>query len=380
MDTRDIHTELVAALERRGKTRQAGDLVEFCCPRHEDKKPSAWLGNSRWGCHACGFEEYLDTLCTEVGVAPPKDGFTLEDYADLKCFSVENLRRWGVETGRTSKFDNDLVAIPYRDADGKTPRVKFRKASGTFWDPDHGKGQTHLYGLDMLAKAPNDMAVVMVEGESDCHAAWHHKRLAIGVPGANTWKSEWKHLLADREVYVWQEPGEAGANFAALICRDLPNAKVIRGMNGTNDLADLHKAAGGNFGAELDQLMATASKHTAPPVEKPLANGDRDEVAAGSTIVKRLSDVEPEQVRGLWQGRIPLGNITVLDGDPGTGKTTPMLAVAARAKATGLSWRSPQPPAKAVPDSQGSVKRETSPTPSNTQAWLRYSSCSSIAR
>ncbi len=171
MDTRDIHGELVTALERRGKTRQAGDLVYFCCPRHEDKNPSAWLGEHRWGCHACGFEEYLETLCVEVGVAPPKYGFTVEDYAQLKGFSLEKLKKWGVETGRTMKFDNDLVAIPYRDADGKLLRHKFRKATGTFWDPDHGKGQTYLYGLDMLAKTPATMPVILVEGESDCHAA-----------------------------------------------------------------------------------------------------------------------------------------------------------------------------------------------------------------
>lgn len=34
-----------------------------------------------------------------------------------------------------------------------------------------------------------------------------------------------------------------------------------------------------------------------------------------------LSDVEPEDVEWLWERRIPLGKITVLDGDPGNGKS-----------------------------------------------------------
>jgi AAA domain len=43
-----------------------------------------------------------------------------------------------------------------------------------------------------------------------------------------------------------------------------------------------------------------------------------------------LSDVQPEQVRWLWQGRIPLGKITVIDGDPGLGKSLITLDLAAR--------------------------------------------------
>ncbi len=43
-----------------------------------------------------------------------------------------------------------------------------------------------------------------------------------------------------------------------------------------------------------------------------------------------LSDVQPEEVRWLWRGRIPLGKVTVLDGDPGVGKSVITLDVAAR--------------------------------------------------
>jgi AAA domain-containing protein len=34
-----------------------------------------------------------------------------------------------------------------------------------------------------------------------------------------------------------------------------------------------------------------------------------------------LSEVETHQIEWLWQGRIPLGKITILDGDPGMGKS-----------------------------------------------------------
>ena len=255
MDTRDIRTELVTALERRGKVRRSGKTLEFCCPQHDDTNPSAWLGEHHWGCHACGFDEPLDSLCDHLGVERPTWGFTLEQYAELKRFDIPKLQKWGVETA-TIGNGGQVVAFAYRDAEGKTLRRKFRRLTGdtlTWWE---GKSlPTHLYGLDMLAKTPATMPVILVEGESDCHAAWHHKRLAIGVPGANGWKSKWSPLFKDRETYVWQEPGAAGEKFVADICQDLPEAKVIQ-ANGTKDLADLHKEAGKDFSTKFDEMMA----------------------------------------------------------------------------------------------------------------------------
>ena len=48
----------------------------------------------------------------------------------------------------------------------------------------------------------------------------------------------------------------------------------------------------------------------------------------GHTV--RLSDVVPESLRWLWKDRIPAGKITVLDGDPGLGKSTLLCEFAAR--------------------------------------------------
>ena len=53
--------------------------------------------------------------------------------------------------------------------------------------------------------------------------------------------------------------------------------------------------------------------------------------AAGPiTSTVKLSDVQPEKVSWLWRGRIPLGKVTILDGDPGLGKSTLLLDIAAR--------------------------------------------------
>jgi RecA-family ATPase len=57
------------------------------------------------------------------------------------------------------------------------------------------------------------------------------------------------------------------------------------------------------------------------------------ELAAGRIRLAEgelLSEVEVEAVTWLWKGRVPLGKLTILDGDPGMGKSTILLDLAAR--------------------------------------------------
>jgi hypothetical protein len=59
---------------------------------------------------------------------------------------------------------------------------------------------------------------------------------------------------------------------------------------------------------------------------------------AGGPQVVSLADVEPEHVEWLWDDHLPLGKLVVLDGDPGVGKSTVSLDIAAR-----VSTGSPMP-------------------------------------
>lgn len=53
--------------------------------------------------------------------------------------------------------------------------------------------------------------------------------------------------------------------------------------------------------------------------------------------LKRLSDVQPERLQWLWPGWMPMGKIVTLDGDPGLGKSTLALDIAATVT-TGGRW------------------------------------------
>jgi hypothetical protein len=66
-------------------------------------------------------------------------------------------------------------------------------------------------------------------------------------------------------------------------------------------------------------------------------NGSPDPNVRRNQVGILLSEVEAEQVSWLWTGRIPLGKLTVLDGDPGRGKSALLTDAAARVS-VGLPW------------------------------------------
>jgi hypothetical protein len=65
---------------------------------------------------------------------------------------------------------------------------------------------------------------------------------------------------------------------------------------------------------------------------------------------RRVSTVQREQLQWLWPGRIPLGKLTLLAGDPGLGKSLVTLDIAARVS-TGRPW----PDCPLVPGQVGEV-------------------------
>ncbi len=54
-------------------------------------------------------------------------------------------------------------------------------------------------------------------------------------------------------------------------------------------------------------------------------------------VIRRLGDVQPEAVEWLWPSRIPRGKLTALEGDPGLGKSTVLLDLAARLSVGGTT-------------------------------------------
>jgi hypothetical protein len=86
---------------------------------------------------------------------------------------------------------------------------------------------------------------------------------------------------------------------------------------------------------QLDRLCEIADDYTYPL--DPLwlakriseAHAQRESKRERAPILVRMADVEPEEVEFLWLPYLPKGKLTLLEGDPGLGKTWLALALAA---------------------------------------------------
>ena len=291
MNTLDARGVLKSALLRRKGTKKSGAKLAFLCPRHSDSSASAWMGDHAWGCSACGFSEPLVTLGEALGVTLPDDatsatGLTLHEYAERKGLALAGLAKAGV-TEVTGKYGQAMVSIPYFSADGSLLRTKMRTRKGTFWLKD-GVG-TPLYGQDVLASSTGP--VLIVEGESDCHAGWQRGVTVVGLPGASQWKPEYGSLLTGREVIVWQEPDEGGATMVSAIAASLPKARILRDVKYrgeiVKDLCDLHQsvqAHGDDWAAVWQEIMGTSTPIGA---ESPAVVFDS---ISGDTLVQMLDE------------------------------------------------------------------------------------------
>lgn len=255
-----------ALLDRREwRPKATGDRVHFRCPRHEDREPSAWMGGGAWGCFACGFQEPITTLAPELGVLlEGAAGYTLEEYADSKGLPVSKLREWGLTSSDYN--GRPAVRIPYFDEHGNELRARYRSRTGKWWE---GRNRPiYLYGRDRLVDAQLGDPVLVVEGESDCHALWAAGVLAVGVPGATSWRPEWSQHLDGLSVHVWEEPDQGGAQMVERLVASFPDARIIQ-PNGVKDACELYQREGERFADMVRRLMAEARPHNAP--EPPVA-------------------------------------------------------------------------------------------------------------
>jgi len=235
------------------------------CPFHPDEHAKNFSVSERgYHCFACGAKGSLKALAKHLGIEvmnPPavlSPALTLVQYASAKKLPVAFLQSLGVRevAGKYGPF----LEMPYKDEKGRVVAVRRR-----FRMHDDGHGQRFawqkgtcitLYGLWRLNEIHKAGWVLILEGESDCHTAWHHGLPALGVPGANTWKPAWAEYLKGLRVFVWAEPDEGGKALVQAINRTMP----IEAMNPPDGLKDLSEAhcKGVDVPALVEEMKAKA--------------------------------------------------------------------------------------------------------------------------
>lgn len=163
------------------------------------------------------------------------------------------------------------------------------------------------------------LAAALERGEVDIldptalAAPWSHvAQLAQGAP-----RRDYEGAIGFARLLTPGWCAGAGVGGPAWVEERFFGALAGLGAEGTEYLADRAKLSG-------EQLHHTPAYVAA--TRAPVSSGD----VCGGPVVVTACDIEPEAVAWWWPGRIGLGKLTILEGDPDVGKSTVLLDLAAR--------------------------------------------------
>jgi DNA primase len=133
--------------------------------------------------------------------------------------------------------------------------IKFRclrdhdhKASGCPKYSNISGAEAHLYQPpqgDSTALHAADDVICVTEGELDALVLTAQSYPAVGVPGAQAWKRLYRRVLADfRRVVVIGDGDEAGREFTAKVCADMPDTAMPVALPRDEDVSSLYVKGG----------------------------------------------------------------------------------------------------------------------------------------
>lgn len=289
--------------------RPSGENWVALCPAHEDKHPSLSIREGDGGrllvhCHAgCTFENILAAAGIEKQSS--RRVVTTYDYCDEA---------------------NELL---YQALRYEPKGFSQRRPNGTGgWDYKLNGTRRVLYRLPELIASDLSELVFIVEGEKDADRLNSFGFVATtNSGGAGKWHSEYSGYLRGRRVVIISDNDEPGREHATKIAVSLEGiAASVRILELPNlppkgDVSDWI-----NAGGVVDELLVLAEN--APTFSVGTSLESREITASGTSLqIVRMADVQPETVRWLWNPYIPLGKLTLVDGDPGIGKSTVLCAV-----------------------------------------------------
>ncbi len=246
---------------------------------------------------------------------------------------VENGKLAGTWTYRDAAGDEVMLVARFDlDDGGKEFRPVHRSKGG--WKVGDPQGSLPLFRLNELPAAG---PIIVCEGEKAADAA----RL-IGLPAttsshgsSSAARSDWTPL-AGRLVIIFPDHDEAGRKYARDVARiaaklDPPaQVKIVElpGLPAGGDMVEFLEARDSR---DTESILVEVGKLAdATPLINPAE-------LTGGPLTTCLADVEPCDVAWLWEGRIPLGRLTLLVGRPGEGKSFLTTDAAARVT-TGTPW------------------------------------------
>jgi hypothetical protein len=334
--TTTAYTRVVDRLTESGAiVRGVNDGAMAQCPAHPDNNPSLHIAKGHKGvvltCHAgCSTTDILTAL-----------GLTSADLFDepLVNKGPAQLTRMRAVPAPTPVaeyvYHNDaghpvmkVVRMHLIDEAGHVTGKTFRQMAwtGSGWVPRIGDIEPPLYHLpDVMRAVETGEPVWVVEGEKDADNLVATGRVATCNPmGAGKWRANHTAALKGGVVLVVADNDPPGRRHAHTVCTALDGvAKWVGALlpsEGCKDVTE-HLEAGRDPRAlrpvEVADLIASGA---ATPAIK----------GAGRIRLTPASAFKPARVRWGWEGRMPVGELTLIPGREGVGKSLFLAWLAAR--------------------------------------------------
>jgi KaiC/GvpD/RAD55 family RecA-like ATPase len=319
--------------------RREGAEILYRCPRPErhsngDAHPSLKINTKKnvWSCFPCNAKGTAWALAAFLARLDPGD--KAEVTAWLKERGLLNGAR------HSSKRDADrkpVATYTYTNADGNPLARKLRFEPGR-----HGQKKDFAWQrwetdgwVDGLAalKIPlyrcreiqNEQTIAYVEGEKAADAGAKLGLATTTAGGVNSFRLDHAEALRGKDVVIFPDndpPGREHAHKVAAALHGVAKSTRIAVLPGLPEKGDLYDfiESSGTRDALLERIRNTAEWK--PAEEAPA-------LQAGA-VLRCFSDIAPKPLRWLWPGRIPLGKLTLLIGDPGLGKSLLTADIASR--------------------------------------------------
>lgn len=350
-----IPPHLSAILERLGQIQPSKDGFMARCPAHDDHTPSLSIKleeDSKILLH-CFAECTTESILAALGLSFP-DLFAPESPQSkhTRTRSAAGGRR-AVSSAENRASIGSTIVMPPANAPGESTSIyNYTDENGTLLfriiridgatgkriyaeQPDSRGGWTRslagvlrvLYNLPTVLQASEaGKRVYVVEGEKNADDLTVLGLTSTTNPhGAGTWNtygSSYSEALQGADVVILYDNDTPGKRHRDDVAKSLHGiARSIRVV----ELPDLKKGedvsdwlSHGGTREELERLV------DAVPVWSPTVH------LLKSMRIVRAADVQPEKVSWLWSGYLAKGKITIADGNPGEGKSTVALDLAAR--------------------------------------------------
>jgi len=274
--------------------------------------------------------------CPCAGHTTPGQHLSISDAGDkalLTCFVRHDYaaicEALGFESLAYGNGNRIEATYDYTDADGKLVYQVVRQAPKEFRQrrPDgNGNWLWNVKGVEpvlyrlpaVIAAKAKGQAIYVCEGEKDADSlAGLGLAATTNSGGAEKWHPKLGELLEGADVCIVPDrdaPGKRHADkVAASLCGKAESIRIL-------ELPDLD---GHHVKDATDWLAAGGTREELERMASEALPYHKD--AAGLVC---MAEVEPETVCWLWWPYMPLGKLTLLDGDPGIGKSWVALAIA----------------------------------------------------